>query len=240
MFIIAISAGKIARNPKNATPPPMIGMLSALFSAHARRTICFQPRQGISVGLSALMPGSCCSLGAPGGGSLARGSGPRASAARAAARRAAFSSTRSRMRSTALSRCRVLATSVARPVAGQLGEAAGAGAVDGRLGRGEDGPLQRRGEHDLAHPVLALQRIGGVVLVRDPLPDLLEDGTGDDTGQDAAEQADRPVDQLGSLAAAHLVLLLARRAFAFRFAVLFAILRAAFSAAARRAATTLA
>src|SRR5919107_1550413 len=227
MFIIAISAGKIARNPKNATPPPMIGMLSALFSAHARRTICFQPRQGISVGLSALMPGSCCSLGAPGGGSLARGSGPRASAACPAA----FSSTRSRMRSTALSRCRVPATSVARPVAGQLGEAAGAGAVDGRLGRGEDGPLQRRGEDDLLHRVLALQRVGGVALLRHALPDLLEDGTGDDTGQDAAEQADRPVDQLGSLAAAHLVLLLARRAFAFRFAVLFAVLRAAFFAA---------
>src|SRR5918998_1571712 len=213
MFIIAISAGKIARKPKKATPPPMIGMLSALFSAQARWTICFQPRQGISVGLSAVTPGSCSSLGAPGGSRSACGCGPRASAALATARRAAFSSTRSRMRSTALSRFWVPATSVARPVTGQLGEAAGAGPVDGRLGGCEDRTLQRRGEDDLAHPVLALQRVGGVVLVRDPLPDLLEDGTGDHTGQDAAEQADRPVDQLGSLAAAHVVLLLARRAF---------------------------
>src|SRR3954465_7736637 len=67
MFIIAIIAGKIARKPKNATPPPMIGMLSALFSAQARRTICFQPCQGIWVGLSAVMPGSSCSLRAPPG-----------------------------------------------------------------------------------------------------------------------------------------------------------------------------
>src|SRR3712207_6553185 len=214
MFIIAISAGKIARNPKNATPPPMIGMLSALFSAQARRTICFQPSQGIWVGLSAVTPGSCSSLGAPGGSRSACGCGPRASASLAAARRAAFSSTRSRMRSTALSRFRVPATSVARPVAGQLGEAAGPGAVDGRLGRREDRALQGRGEHDLAHPVLALQRVGGVLLVCHALPDLLEDGTGDDTGQDATEQPDRPVDELGSLAAGHFVLLAARRAFA--------------------------
>src|SRR3712207_429385 len=247
MFIIAISAGKIARNPKNATPPPMIGMLSALFSAQARWTICFQPRHGISVGLSAVTPGSCSSLGAPDGSRSACGCGPRASAALAAARRAAFSSTRSRMRSTALSRFRVPATSVARPAAGQLGEAARARAVDGRLGGGEDRALQGRGEHDLAHPVLALQGVGCVVLVRHALPDLLEDGARDHTGQDAAEQADRPVDEFGSLAA-HLVLLTARRAFAAFFAVLFvvflaalrAVLRAAFSAAARRAAGTLA
>src|SRR5918911_1338886 len=144
------------------------------------------------------------------------------------------------MRSTALSRCRVPATSVARPVAGQLGEAAGAGTVDGRLGRGEDGALQRRGEDDLLHRVLALQRVGGVVLVRHALPDLLEDRAGHHTGQDAAEQADRPVGELGSLAAAHLPLLLARRAFAVLFAVLRAALRAAFSAAALRAAATFA
>src|ERR671933_829212 len=112
MFSIAISAGNTARNPKNATPPPMIGMLSALFSAQARRTICFHPCQGISVGLSAEMPGSCCSSGAP--------------------------------------------------------------TVDGRLGRGEDGALQRRGEDDLLHRVLALQCIRSVVLVRHALPDLFE------------------------------------------------------------------
>src|SRR5918998_6641762 len=250
MFIIAISAGKIARKPKNATPPPMIGMLSALFSAQARRTICFQPRQGISLGLSALMPGSRSSLGAPGGSRSACGCGPRPSASWAAARRAAFSSTRSRMRSTALSRCRVPATSVARPAAGQLGEAAGPRAVDGRLGRREDGALQGRGEHDLPHPVLALQCVGRVLLVRHALPDLLEDGTGDQTGQDAAEQADRAVDELGSLAAGHFVLLTARRAFAAFSAAFFlsaacfvlcrAALRAAFSVAARRAAATLA
>src|SRR3712207_540494 len=128
-----------------------------------------------------------------------------------------------------------------------LSEAAGARAVDGRLGGGEDRALQGRGEHDLAHPVLALQGVGRVVFVRHALPDLLEDGARDHTGQDAAEQADRPVDEFGSLAA-HLVLLAARRAFAAFFAVLFvvflaalrAVLRAAFSAAARRAAGTLA
>src|SRR5918998_873470 len=240
MFIIAISAGKIARKPKNATPPPMIGMLSALFSAQARRTICFQPRQGISVGLSAVMPGSSCSPGAPGGSRSACGWGPRASAALAAARRAAFSSTRSRMRSTALSRFRVPATSVARPVAGQLGEPAGPGAVDGRLGRREDGALQGCGEHDFPHPVLALQRVRRVLLVRHALPDLLEDGTGDHAGQDAAEQADRPVDELGSLAAGHFVLLTARRAFAAFFPACFVLFRAAFAVAARRAAATLA
>src|SRR5215213_4699386 len=173
--MVAMRAGNADRNPKKATPPAMIGMLSALFSAHERLRICFHPLHGICVGFSAWMPGSSCGLGEPSGGRFGSGCGavPAFVAAAAAARRAAFSSTRSRMRSTALSRCLVPATSVARPVAGQLGEAAGAGAVDGRLGGGEDGPLQRRGEHDLAHPVLALQRVGGVVLVRDPLPDLL-------------------------------------------------------------------
>src|SRR3954451_24726977 len=66
--ISAMSAGKIARKPKNATPPPMIGMLSALFSAHDRLRICFQPFHGIWVGFAALMPGSSSELGAPCGG----------------------------------------------------------------------------------------------------------------------------------------------------------------------------
>ena len=103
--------------------------------------------------------------------------------AAAARRRAAFSSTRSRMRSTALSRCLVPAMrspsdvrsgvgsmggcrvrvgcSVARPRAGELGEPAGAGPVDGGLRRGEDGALDRGGQHDLAHLVLALQGASG-------------------------------------------------------------------------------
>src|SRR3954447_7028164 len=115
----AIIAGKMARNPKNATPAPMIGMLSALFSAHARLTICFQPLAGICVGFSACTPGSSDSLGTSGAGRAASrrsvatmvdlvapswgsGSVDLSSAARAAARRAAFSATRSWIRSTAL------------------------------------------------------------------------------------------------------------------------------------------
>ncbi len=108
----AISVGKMARNPKKATPPPMIGMLSALFSAHARLRICCHPRRGISVGLSASTPGNRASWPLPLSFAFLRRSvavraGPRSSArsaaSRAAARRAAFSSTRWRMRSTALS-----------------------------------------------------------------------------------------------------------------------------------------
>ena len=82
----------------------MIGMLSALFSAHDLLTICFQPAHGISVGLSAWMPGSSRSLGAPAGGRSGSGCGAADCDFAAAARRAAFSSTRSRIRSTALSR----------------------------------------------------------------------------------------------------------------------------------------
>src|SRR3954447_250398 len=218
MEIVAISAGKIARKPKNATPPAMIGMLSALFSAHARLTICFQPRSGIWVGFSAWMPGSTCSLGASFGGRSASGCGCRAassSAALAAARRGAFSSTRCLIRSTALSRWSVpvmtfplrqerrveeRSASVAGPGSGQLGEPARAGAVDRGLGGGEDRSLERRGQDHLAHRVLALQRVGGFLLVRDPLPDLLEDDPGHGPGQDAADQPDGPVDDLGSLA----------------------------------------
>ena len=103
-----MSAGKIDRKPKNATPPAMIGMLSALFSAQARLRICFQPRHGIWVGFSAWMPGQLRGLGEPGGGRSGSVTGGRDAAsfaaAAAAARRAAFSSTRSRIRSTALSR----------------------------------------------------------------------------------------------------------------------------------------
>src|SRR4051794_4644748 len=237
---MAISAGKTARKPKKATPPAMIGMLSALFSAHARFTTCFHPRSGISVGFSAWMPGSSCSLGAPGGGCC--GSAEPLCAAPlcaaplcaappfAAARRAAFSSTRSRIRSTALSRLLVPviavslwmwaamrppavrvrapgvrsrgahARSVARPGAGHLAEAMGSRAVYGGLRGREDGALDRGGEDDLPHRVLALQCARGVVLLRDELPDLLEDGPRHDAGQDPAQQADRPVDELDSLA----------------------------------------
>src|SRR3954466_10557208 len=51
----------------------MIGMLSALFSAHARLRICFHPRHGMSVGFSAWMPGSSCGLGASAGGLFGSG-----------------------------------------------------------------------------------------------------------------------------------------------------------------------
>src|SRR4051794_8331804 len=233
MEIRAIIAGKIDRKPKNATPPAMIGMLSALFSAQARLRICFHPRHGIAVGLSAWMPGSSCGVGASAGGRLGSGCPlpvlPAALAAlaalvasAAAARRAAFSSTRSRMRSTALSRGLVPVTelllgcaegttsallkelegplSVAGPAAGEPGEGAGPGPVDGGFGGREDGALDRRGQHHLAHPVLALQGRRCVVLVRDRLPDLLEDDAAQCSGQDAADQADRPVGELGSLA----------------------------------------
>src|SRR4051794_5401087 len=183
----------------------MIGMLSALFSAHARLTICFQPLSGIWVGFSALTPGSACSLGASCGGRSASSGGRPASGrgcvaaacsdAWAAARRAAFSSTRCLIRSTALSRWPVPVmsspwqmggkevpasgswrsrASVARPAPGELGEAARADAVDGRLRGGEDGALKGGSEHDLAQAVLALQRARCVVLVGDLLPDLLE------------------------------------------------------------------
>src|SRR3954468_9901666 len=261
---MAISAGKTARKPKKATPPAMMGMLSALFSAHARFTICFHPRSGISVGFSAWMPGSSCSLGAPGGGCCGSAepfaepvfaappfaapvfaaplfaaplfaaplfAAPLFAAPLfAAARRAAFSSTRSRIRSTALSRLLVpviavslwmwaamrpsavrvrapgvrspgaRARSVARPGAGHLAEAMGSRAVYGGLRGREDGALDRGGEDDLPHRVLALQCARGVVLLRDELPDLLEDGPRHDAGQDPAQQADRPVDELDSLA----------------------------------------
>src|SRR5947209_8548149 len=93
-------------------------------------------------------------------------------------------------------RCR----SVARPRAGDLREPAGAGALDGGLRRGEDGALDRGGEDDLAHRVLALQRLGCVLRVGDPLPDLLEDHSRDGTGRDAPDEADRLVGQLSSLA----------------------------------------
>src|SRR4051795_3956333 len=233
MEIMAISAGKTARKPKKATPPAMMGMLSALFSAHARLTTCFHPRSGISVGFSAWMPGSSCSLGAPGGsccGSAEPLAAPLCAAPLfaappfAAARRAAFSSTRSRIRSTALSRLLVpviavslwmwaamrpsavrvrapgvrspgaRARSVARPGAGHLAEAMGSRAVYGGLRGREDGALDRGGEDDLPHRVLALQCARGVVLLGDELPDLLEDGPRHDAGQDPAQQADRPVD----------------------------------------------
>src|SRR3954468_14488581 len=241
---MAISAGKTARKPKKATPPAMMGMLSALFSAHARLTTCFHPRSGISVGFSAWIPGSSCSLGAPGGGCCGSAepfaapvfaapvfAAPVFSAPPfSAARRAAFSSTRSRIRSTALSRLlvpviavslwmwaamrppavRVRAPgvrspgarvrSVARPGAGHLAEAMGSRAVYGGLRGREDGALDRGGEDDLPHRVLALQCARGVVLLRDELPDLLEDGPRHDAGQDPAQQADRPVDELDSLA----------------------------------------
>src|SRR3954451_3481807 len=246
---MAISAGKTARKPKKATPPAMIGMLSALFSAHARFTTCFHPRSGISVGFSAWMPGSSCSLGAPGGGCCGSAeplaaplcaaplcaappfaAPPFAAPPFAAARRAAFSSTRSRIRSTALSRLLVPviavslwmwaamrppavrvrapgvrspgahARSVARPGAGHLAEAMGSRPVYGGLRGREDGALDRGGEDDLPHRVLALQCARGVVLLRDELPDLLEDRPRHDAGQDPAQQADRPVGELGSRA----------------------------------------
>src|SRR3954447_19236018 len=218
---MAIRAGKIARKPKKATPPAMIGMLSALFSAHDRLTTCFQPGRGIWLGLLASTPGSAFSSGASAGGWSASGragawAGRSWAAWAAAARRAAFSSTRSRIRSTALSRwpmpamtsssagggkaARWAGGSVARPRPGELGEPARAGAVDGRLGGGEDGALDGRGEHHLGHLVLALQRARRVLLLGDQLPDLLEGEAGQASRQDAAHQADRPVGELGSLA----------------------------------------
>src|SRR4051812_2530343 len=195
----------------------MIGMLSALFSAHARLRICFHPRQGISVGFSASMPGSSSGPGAPGGGRSGSPAGCWARAFAAAARRAAFSSTRSLMRSTALSCCLVPAMavspwilpcrdvgrgrrSVAGPGARQLLESARAGAVDGGLRGSEDGALDGRRDDDLLHRVLALQRTRGVVLVGDLLPDLLEDDPRQGARQDPADQADRPVGELRSLA----------------------------------------
>src|SRR5437764_110460 len=113
--MIAISAGNSARKPKKATPAAMIGMLSAVFSAHDRLTICCQPRHGIWVGFSAPTPGSRSgpgtSGGSGGGGCSCRSPviGP--------------------------------AGSVARPRAGELGEAVGPGPVDGGLRDGEDGAL---------------------------------------------------------------------------------------------------
>src|SRR3954452_4447183 len=198
----------------------MIGMLSALFSAQARLTICFQPPHGIWLGFWAWMPGSSCGLGASGGGVSGSPRSGADVAFAAAARRAAFSSTRSRIRSTALSWGLVpvmavppvgaavagtgpgppLGRSVARPGAGQLGEPAGPGAVDGGLRRGEDGALERGGEDHLAHRVLALQRGRCVVLVRHSLPDLLEDDPAQAPGEDATDEADRPVGDLCSLA----------------------------------------
>ena len=70
----------------------------------------------------------------------------------------------------------------------------------GRLGRREDRALDRGGDHDLAHLVLALQRRRGVVLLGDELPDLLEDRPGEGPGDQAGDQADRPVGELCSLA----------------------------------------
>src|SRR5215218_9155527 len=98
--------------------------------------------------------------------------------------------------------------SVAGPRTGQPGESPRAGAVDRRLGRGEDRALDGRGQHHLAHRVLALERPGCVVLLGHPLPDLLEQRPRDDTRQDAAQQADRAVRQLRSLA--HRLLLATR------------------------------
>src|SRR3954471_9055649 len=203
--ISAISAGNTARKLKNATPPPMIGMLSALFSAHARLRICFQPFHGICVGFSAWMPGSSAGLGAPGGGVPGSRAGGAAAALAASALRAAFSSTRSRIRSTALSRGLVPVTwvllgSVARPGAGEPLEAARTGPVYRRLGGREDRALDRGGDHDLGHRVLALQRARGVVLLRHDLPDLLEHDPGQGARQDPADQSDRPVGELQSLA----------------------------------------
>ena len=53
----AISAGKMARNAKNATPAASIDTLSSLLSLNARRVICHQPRAGIWVGAWAWPPG---------------------------------------------------------------------------------------------------------------------------------------------------------------------------------------
>src|SRR3954470_5795955 len=225
--MVAISAGNRARKAKNATPAPMIGMLSALFSAHARLTICFQPPAGISVGFSASTPGSSFSLGmcwrgraasrcsvrtdvadeAPG---TVGASAARSSAIRAAARRSAFSCTRCRIRSTELSGRPVWTMgivlfsgdgrSVARPGAGELGEAPGAAPADQGLDHGDDRAAQGGGEEDPAQPVLALHGGGGIVLVRDLLPDQLEDRRGDRAGHQAPDQPDRTVGDLGALA----------------------------------------
>ena len=83
-----MSAGKIDRNPKNATPPAMIGMLSALCSARPLR-ICFHPRHGICVGFSAWMPGSSAGLGEPSRGRSGSVTGRRDAASFAAAAAAA-------------------------------------------------------------------------------------------------------------------------------------------------------
>ena len=111
-----MSPGKIDRNPKKATPPEMIDMLSAWFSAQARLRICFHPDHGMVVGFSAVTPGSCARSGMSAGSSSARS--PDAAALAAAARRAAFSSTRCRIRSTALSCCvvpAIVCSSFSRP-----------------------------------------------------------------------------------------------------------------------------
>src|SRR4051812_33637929 len=228
--MVAISAGKRARKAKNATPAPMIGMLSALFSAQARLTICTQPRAGMWVGFSAWTPGSSRSLGMSGAGRSASrravstavavvapvrgtGSAARSATALAAARRSAFSCTRCWIRSTAL--CGRLVSgigprlrmgvsvgrrSVAGPGAGQLGEPAGAGSAHGGLDHGDDGPPDGGGEQHLAQPVLALHGRRRVVRVRDLLPDQLEQCGSHRTGQEAADQPDRTVGDLGALA----------------------------------------
>src|SRR3954470_5771499 len=226
----AIIAGKIARNAKNATPAPMIGMLSALFSAHARLTICSQPRAGIWVGLSACTPGSSDSLGMCGAGRAASrrsvattlaaeapvggASSARWAAASAAGRGSPFSWPRRWIRSTALSGRRVSAIwspvlgggcagrvrSVAGPGAGQLGEATGAAPADERLDDGDDRAAHGGGDEDLAQPVLALHRGRGVVRLGHLLPDDLEEGRGDRAGHQAPDQPDRTVGDLGALA----------------------------------------
>src|SRR3954469_4186656 len=86
--------------------------------------------------------------------------------------------------------------SVARPDAGQLLEAVGAAAVDGRLHEREDRALEGGGREHLAPAVLALLRVGRVLLAGDQLPDLLEDRAADQAAQDAEDDSERLVEQL--------------------------------------------
>src|SRR4051794_22184491 len=86
--------------------------------------------------------------------------------------------------------------SVARPDAGQLLEAVGAPAVDCRLHEREDRALEGGGLEPLAPAVLALLRLGRVLLAGDQLPDLLEDRAADQAAQDAEDDSERLVEQL--------------------------------------------
>src|SRR4051794_39901633 len=91
---------------------------------------------------------------------------------------------------------RLTVPSVAGPDAGGLLEGLEAPAVDGGFDGAEDGALDGGGGHDLPPAPLRLTGLGRVVLVGDPLPQLLEQRSGHEAAEDADEEADRPVQGL--------------------------------------------